>query len=696
MDRKIFVKSQLEAYLRQKGINPARSFHCLNPDHADKNPSMSLDRRRNKVHCFACGADYDIFDLVGLDHRLSDPAEIFRRTYEIFGVEAEERRPRRAARTGRDVSRRSDPYTQTAPAHAAAQKPPSKNLSAPVNPAPEKNKTTEMKKYLERCRERLKETGYPERRGLSAATCERFGLGFDPAFKAGGGQTWAALIIPTGPDSFTARNTDPEADKSSRIRKKGASPVFNAEILWSGGVQPPSVFSAEDAAPISSEGPESGQSPPAAVPGGDKKPVLVVEGEIDALAVAEAGFEALALGSTANVGAFLKLIQARPPERTLILALDNDEEGRRAGDKLEEGLLALRRPFFRHNPYGEAKDAAQALVDDPEAFSEALAAAGGFQDQLALAEKEAYLATSAARHLDAFRDVLAGEADTPALPTGFDRLDQTLDGGLYEGFYVVGGISSLGKTTLITQLGDQVAQSGRDVLIFSLEMARSELMAKSLSRLTLQNALANGLTGTSAKTARGLTCAARYVRYSATELRLIGLAIEQYAGYSNKIFISEGVGDLGTDAVRGEVEKHLRITGTRPVVIVDYLQILAPPSERATDKQNTDKNVLELKRLSRDYKIPVIGLSSFNRANYREAVTMEAFKESGAIEYSSDVLLGLQLKGAGEKDFDALAEKEKTPRRVELVVLKNRQGPAGGRVEFEYYPMFNYFKECPA
>ncbi|MCD7908880.1 MAG: hypothetical protein LUH04_14600, partial [Clostridium sp.] len=179
-----------------------------------------------------------------------------------------------------------------------------------------------------------------------------------------------------------------------------------------------------------------------------------------------------------------------------------------------------------------------------------------------------------------------------------------------------------------------------------------------------------------------------------TELRLSGAAIEQSAEYSQKIFISEGRGEVGTAAVRGEVEKHLRITGNRPVVIVDYLQILAPPSERATDKQNTDKNVLELKRLSRDFKIPVIGLSSFNRANYREAVTMEAFKESGAIEYSSDVLLGLQLKGAGEKDFDALAEKDKNPRRVELVVLKNRQGPAGGRVDFEYYPLFNYFKEA--
>jgi replicative DNA helicase len=60
-----------------------------------------------------------------------------------------------------------------------------------------------------------------------------------------------------------------------------------------------------------------------------------------------------------------------------------------------------------------------------------------------------------------------------------------LDDGLYEGLYIVGAMSSLGKTTFVTQIGDQIANNGTDVLIFSLEMSRYELMAKSISRLTL-------------------------------------------------------------------------------------------------------------------------------------------------------------------------------------------------------------------
>jgi len=98
-----------------------------------------------------------------------------------------------------------------------------------------------------------------------------------------------------------------------------------------------------------------------------------------------------------------------------------------------------------------------------------------------------------------------------------------------------------------------------------------------------------------------------------------------------------------------------------------------------------------LKRISRDYKTPVIGVSSFNRENYSQAASMAAFKESGAIEYGCDVLMSLQLAGAGAAGFDVNAAKAKEPRKIELTILKNRNGPTGGTVAFDYYPKFNYF-----
>jgi replicative DNA helicase len=104
---------------------------------------------------------------------------------------------------------------------------------------------------------------------------------------------------------------------------------------------------------------------------------------------------------------------------------------------------------------------------------------------------------------------------------------------------------------------------------------------------------------------------------------------------------------------------------------------LSPLNEKLTDKQIVDRNISELKRLTRDLDIAVIAISSFNRQNYAEEVSFESFKESGAVEYSVDVLIGLQLwvkksTPQAEKREAIDDAKRKDPREIELVILKNR------------------------
>ena len=177
-------------------------------------------------------------------------------------------------------------------------------------------------------------------------------------------------------------------------------------------------------------------------------------------------------------------------------------------------------------------------------------------------------------------------------------------------------------------------------------------------------------------------------------MEAIKQAAARYGEYAGNLYIFEGMGDIGPQAIRETVGDHVRITGRKPVVIIDYLQLLAPHDPRSTDKQNMDRAVMELKRISRDYKISVIAISSLNRQSYNSPVSMEAFKESGAIEYSSDVLIGLQAKGAGEKGFDTDEAKKKNPREIELKIIKNRNGEAGDRLYFEYYKLFNLYREA--
>ena len=72
---------------------------------------------------------------------------------------------------------------------------------------------------------------------------------------------------------------------------------------------------------------------------------------------------------------------------------------------------------------------------------------------------------------------------------------------------------------------------------------------------------------------------------------------------------------------------------------------------------------------------------------------MTAFKESGGIDYSADVLIGLQARGAGSRSFNIDEEKKKDPRELELKILKNRTGALCDPLALRYYPAFSCFEE---
>lgn len=85
------------------------------------------------------------------------------------------------------------------------------------------------------------------------------------------------------------------------------------------------------------------------------KPIIVVEGEIDALSIIEVGGEAIAIGSTSNVKSFINLLKVERPKQPLIISLDNDKAGEKASKELEVGLNSLKIPFYRLKIAGELK-----------------------------------------------------------------------------------------------------------------------------------------------------------------------------------------------------------------------------------------------------------------------------------------------------------------------------------------------------
>lgn len=642
MDRenaKDFINRQEPTYLQRAKKTGYVCPVCGNGSGKDgtgitKDPN---DREHPHYKCFngACGLYADNLELIRAYYNLQDFNEALQKGCELYGITIDQ--PASVERT---------PNTRPAEPEEV-----------------EADYTDDLKKWHEAIQEK-DNAGllYLQGRGLSVEIINRFKIGYCKNWthpKAPNAPASPRVIIPTSRYSYLARDIRkeiPEPAKQYSKSKAGRVHIFNIKAI-------------EDT----------------------EKPVFIVEGEIDALSIIEAGGQAVALGSTAYTQIFLDGIKGRRITQPLIIALDNDDAGNRASGILENAFKQRGIYSYRLNPCGSFKDANEALTASTDAFKKDI------QEITEDPAKWEYRQNNAENYITKFLDDIDENIDTPAVPTGFRALDTMLDGGLFEGLYILGAISSLGKTTFVQQVADQIAQSGHDVLYISLEMARYELMAKSISRHTMLRVLDNGGDLSDAKTVRGITNGAKWKYYTPAEHKLIGDAISDYSQYAGHLYIHEGVGDIGVSQIAELTQRHIDITGNKPVVVIDYLQILQPYDTRMTDKQNMDKSVLELKRLSRKHKIPVIAISSFNRDNYKAEVSMQAFKESGAIEYGSDVLLGLQFKGAGDKGFDNEAVSEafaKEPREIELKVLKHRNGqrPKGAFL-YEYYPKFSYFKE---
>lgn len=277
--------------------------------------------------------------------------------------------------------------------------------------------------------------------------------------------------------------------------------------------------------------------------------------------------------------------------------------------------------------------------------------------------------------------------------TGFADIDATT-GGLYPGLYVLGALSSLGKTTFAHQLADQLAKAGDTVLFFSLEQSVFELTTKSLARESYKLA----------RDKRDLAGALSSIELRAGRTSpLMKMAYANYMEYADRVIVKECNFNETAESIAETVKAFIAKTGITPVVMVDYLQIIPAENPRMSDKEKTDQNMRRLKIMQREHDLVVFVISALNRANYLTTISFESFRESSGIEYTADVVWGMQYailstdpvfsdpqKKIGEKRRKIQQAKAETPRDIELVCLKNRYG-RDFSTTFSYYPKYDFF-----
>lgn len=533
--------------------------------------------------------------------------------------------------------------------------------------------TPDYSAYYAQCCARLNlapSVSYLESRGISYQTAAACGVGFDPdadPANAPGGAGTAQhpaprLIFPTTRAHYVGRSIDLQTPAAyAKMNPKGATPGF-----FLVGV----LDRAER-----------------------DEPVFVVEGAFDALAVAEVGFKALAINSTANARRLVDRLNANPPRCRIVFCLDGDKTGKEKTAELQKLLVGAKFAFSFADINCGCKDPNDALVSKRDAFFKAVMAA---EDKLRRKPDSIkhYLENNFVADIESFGD---------PIKTGFRNIDHmSAAGGLYPGLYVVAALSSLGKTTFCLQMADQLAAEGTDVLFFSLEQSRFELAAKSLARTVAQ-----------------MTQNWEHPAATSTQIRrgnfseLVLPAIQKYtAAVSDRLCIIEGNFDTTLETITARVEQQRREShgDGKLVVIIDYLQIVRPPKgdgwRHLSEREKVDETVTALRRMSRDLNIPVIAISSVNRGSYLNPIDFESLKESGNIEYSADVVWGLQPQIMRQdpeqsaiflKDTDKVRKRElveqakkATPRKIELSCLKTRGGHLY-RLNFDYYPAADLF-----
>jgi replicative DNA helicase len=162
---------------------------------------------------------------------------------------------------------------------------------------------------------------------------------------------------------------------------------------------------------------------------------------------------------------------------------------------------------------------------------------------------------------------------------------------------------------------------------------------------------------------------------------------EAYKRFAKWITIIEGDSRNNIGDIRLKAQREKMKTGKAPVIIIDYLQILPIADASMRDKRSeVDFLVSELRRIARDIEAPIIAISSMSRAEYKSA-KMTGFKESGGIEYGTDIAAVLTVEEEKKGGQDA-----GTIRTVALNIIKNRNGRRG-KIGMSYNMLVDTFSE---
>ena len=247
------------------------------------------------------------------------------------------------------------------------------------------------------------------------------------------------------------------------------------------------------------------------------------------------------------------------------------------------------------------------------------------------------------------------EGGIRGVPSGFADLDNLLSGFHPSDLVIIAARPSMGKTSLALDIARNAAvRHDVPVGIFSLEMSSEQLIDRMLAAESFVN---------SWKLRTGQV-------KDTEDFSRIRDALESLS--KAPIFIDDKPGNniLAMRAVARRLKRERGIG----LIVVDYLQLMAPTSTRASDSlvQQVTEISRSLKSLARELKVPVIAISQLSRAVEQRGgkPRLSDLRDSGSIEQDADVVMFIHREDKRNPDSDRT-------NIAEILVEKHRNGPTG-------------------
>jgi replicative DNA helicase len=235
---------------------------------------------------------------------------------------------------------------------------------------------------------------------------------------------------------------------------------------------------------------------------------------------------------------------------------------------------------------------------------------------------------------------------------------------------VIGARPSMGKTALACQIADRAATNGTGVAFFTLEMSDQAI----LLRMAAARAEVDSLKVTQ--------CLASH-----SEILRLSEAFSDLTGEQDcRLWIDDTTG-CTVPAMRSSL-RRLSARHSIGLVVIDYLQLLETSggSERRRYEQVSEIS-RGIKRMAREFKVPVVVLAQLNRESEKEARRPRPsdLRDSGSIEQDADIILMPTRQGGNDDHSDVLP--------IDLIIAKQRNGPADIAVPLRFQRRFAKFVE---